>query len=337
MRRMFFALLALMLFSAAGAARADGCSVTMSDVNFVSVSPISSSNFYANGTGSVTCTWALLSATPPFILLFPNVQVCINAGLGSNSTSSTPRDLGNGSNLLDYNLYRDSSYAAASIWGGPSLAATPTPISFTMTAPNLLTGGTLTTPFTVYGRIVAGAALTGVKTVGNSDTVYSSNFSGAATITYAYYNLIAPGCTTGSSSSFGFQATATVINNCTISTTPIAFGSNGVLTAALRKTGTLSVQCVNNNAYQIALNGGTVAGSVAGRQMKNSATNEKVSYRVSATLDGPLWGDGSGGTTLYSGTGNGAVQTVTMYGMVPVQGTPTPGDYKDTVTATIYF
>jgi len=337
MRRLWPILLSLLLFAVAGAARADSCSVTMSDVNFVSVSPISSSNFFANGTGSVTCSWTLLSTTAPFLLLFPNVQVCVNAGLGTNSTSSTPRDLGNGSNRLDYNLYRDSSYAAASIWGGPALAATPTPISFSMTAPNLLTGGSVTQSFTVYGRIPAGAALTGVKTVANSDTVYSSNFSGAATMTYAFYNLITPACTTGSSASFGFQVNATVINNCTISTTPIAFGANGVLNAALRKTGTLSVQCVNNNAYQIALNGGIVSGSVTGRQMKNSATSEKISYQLSATLDGTIWGDGSGGTTLYSGTGNGAVQTMTMYGMVPAQGTPTPGDYKDTVTATIYF
>ncbi len=71
--------------------------------------------------------------------------------------------------------------------------------------------------------------------------------------------------------------------------------------------------------------------------MKNSLTGESLGYRISSTSDGPVWGDGSLGTGMVTGTGTGAVQSVPIFGSVPKQTTPSPGDYKDTVTATIYF
>ena len=49
------------------------------------------------------------------------------------------------------------------------------------------------------------------------------------------------------------------------------------------------------------------------------------------------WGDGSAGTTMVTGTGSGAAQIIPVYGVVPVQGTPAPGTYSDTITATISF
>ncbi len=335
--RAALAALCLAGLGAAGQARADSCSATLSNLSFSAVSPISVTDYFTTGTGSVSCTWNLLSATPPFLLLFPNVVVCVYAGLGSNSLSSNPRTMGNGANRLEYNLYRNATYTPAAIWGQPSLAATPTPFTMTLTSPSLIVGGTIAQAFTVYGKISAGTTLAAVPTVANSNTSYLSSFTGNASISYAFYNLIAPACTAGGSAVFTFQADATVINNCTISAAPLAFGTKGVLSSVSRSTANLSVQCVNNNAYQIALNGGSVALNVANRQMKNIVGVEQVAYRLSASLDGPLWGDGSAGTSVYAGTGNGAAQTVTVYGMVPVQGTPAPGDYKDTVTATIYF
>lgn len=329
------ALLVLGWLGCAALARADNCTATMSDISFTSVSPVPGADYYANGSGSVTCNWTVLSPTPPFLLLFPNVVVCVNAGLGSNATGSNPRALGNGALRLNYNLYRDNTYAAASIWGSPALAATPTPITLTGTAP-LLTGGSITRNFTVYGKIAA-AALSGVATVGNADTVYSSSFAGAASIAYAFYNLVQPACTTGGSATFTFQAQATVVNNCLISAGNLAFGNSSLLNSAKRSTAALSVQCTNNNAYRIALNGGTVSGNVAARRMRKVAGAETISYEISASLDGAIWGDGTGGTSTLSGTGTGAAQTITLYGRVPAQSTPSPGDYSDTVTATIVF
>ena len=331
------ALLVAWMLCVCGWARADACTATLTDVNFGNVSPITSSDIVTTASGNVSCTWSLLSATPPFILLLPNVIVCVNIGLGSNSTSTNPRTMGNGASRMQYNLYRDSTYAAASIFGSPSVPGTPTPLILTFSSPNLITGGTLVQPFTVYGKIPTGTSLAAMPTAGNANTAYASSFSGAATISYAFYNLIQPACTTGSSGSFSFQAKATAINDCTISASPVNFGTTGVLSAATRSTGTLTVRCVNNDAFQISLNGGTVAGSVSARKMKPASGSDRISYQLSQTLDGTIWGDGTGGTAVYSGTGSGSSTGITIYGRVPAQTTPAPGDYKDTVTATVVF
>lgn len=329
--------LALAGLLAPALARADTCSASLSNVDFGQVSPIGASDVTASASGSVTCNWSLLSGVPPFLLLFPNVVVCVNVGIGSNSVAALPRTLGNGAQRLQYNLYRNNSYSAAAIAGGPGVTGATTPISFTGVAPNLLTGGNIVMPFTLYGKIPAGAHLRTVQTVNNGNTVYSSSFSGVATISYAFYNLIQPACTSGQSSAFSFQVQATAVNNCQISASPMQFGSGSTLLNPVRSTASLSVQCVNNNAYQIAFNGGSVAGNPAARRMKRGSGSELLSYELSSSLDGPLWGDGTGGTVLYSGIGTGEVVAVPIFGKVPAQAAPRPGVYSDTVTATVYF
>jgi spore coat protein U-like protein len=331
-------LVLLVLLFSVSAARADACTASINTLSFGNVSPITASDVFATASGSVTCNWTLLASTPPFLLLFPKAVVCVNIGIGSNSTVTTPRTLGNASARMDYNLYLDSSYSAAAIWGAPSVPSTPTPLTLVLAATNLVTGGSIVQPFTVYGKIPAGANLAAVPTVSNANTVYSSSFAGVANITYAFFNLIQPACTAGFSSSVSFQVQATAINDCTVSATSVNFGPRNVLVSAARATGALTVRCVNNDAYQIALSGGTVAGNVAARRMKPLAGGaERISYQLSASLDGPVWGDGTAGTTVYSGTGTGSAVDITVYGMLPAQTTPTPGDYSDTVTATVYF
>jgi spore coat protein U-like protein len=66
-------------------------------------------------------------------------------------------------------------------------------------------------------------------------------------------------------------------------------------------------------------------------------TGETIGYRISSTPDGAAWGDGTAGTTVYSGTGTGSAQNVMMHGIVPRQRAPTPGEYRDTVTVLLMF
>lgn len=313
---------------------ADTCTVSMTNIDFGSVSPISGTDYVAQATGTLSCQFFSLNLGQ---LLTPNAQACISLGLGSNSTSALPRNLGNGSHRMEYNVYVDSSYATAKIWGGTGVTGAPSTFTIFLSAGLLAPAGTYSTTFTVYAKIPAGASLAAVPTVANANTVYTSSFAGVGTFTYTTYGLINLfGCTVNSGS-FGFTVNATAVNNCTITASPMAFADTSILTGNLRSTSTLSVRCVNNNAYQIALSGGSVGANVANRQMKNTVTTDLLSYRLSATLDGPLWGDGTAGTSMVTGTGTGASVPVTVYGRVPAQVTPRPGSYKDTVTATIYF
>lgn len=330
MKRLVFCTLLL----ASAGARADSCSATISELNFGAVSPLASGDVTASASGTVSCSWNLLSNLPPYLLLLPKVSVCVSIGLGGSSTTTLPRTLGNGAQRIGYNLYRDASYQPAAIFGSAATPATPTPWTVVLAAPNLLTGGTFVYPFTVYGRIPAGA-LAGIATVGNNDTEFSEDFAGRATVSYAFFNLVQPACGAGTTSAIGFNVKARIVNDCRISATPIDFGSRGVLNQAVRQSGSLSVRCVNNNAYQIALSGGG-SGMPAAREMRSTAGG-RLNYVLSASLDGSSWGDGSAGSAVVSGVGNGGTSVIPIYGLVPAQATPAPGDYRDTVTATVYF
>ena len=328
--------LALWLALAAGQARADSCTASMTDVLFTPVSPIAGANVTTTGTATVTCTWTGLLATPPYLVLFPNVTVCLFLGNGSNSASTTPRQLKYGSQTLNYNLYTDASYAAPKIWGAPVVTATPNPIILTMTKGG--SAGSLTQTVTVYGQLTADAALSAANTAGTGSAMYISDFgAGSAAMQYSFVLGGLTACLAGPVSSLPFQVRAEVINDCTISAGALAFPSTSLLSSAVRSTSAITVACSPNAAYQISLNGGSVAGSVAARQMQNPGNASKVAYQLSNTLDGTVWGDGSGGTVMVTGTGDGASHAVTVYGLVPAQSAVLPGSYKDTVTAVVAF
>ncbi|WP_312511394.1 spore coat U domain-containing protein [Massilia sp.] len=321
------AVLALWLLAAAGA-RADTCTVTMTDIDFGQVSPIAARDYTAQGTLTVTCNWTLLLGQSA--LLLPAANVCVNLGTGSGGGTGDPRYMTNAGRRLGFNLYGDPSYTPAWLWGGAGSSIGAQPIAGTLVG--LLGLGGVNQSVTIYGRIPA-SALSGVGTTGNADTVYINSFAGHGTLQYSFG--AGKSCTAGSTVPFSFQARATVVNNCVIGTSNLTFGTGSPL-SDMRTSAPLSVACTANSAYQLSLNGGT-SGNPAARTMINVATGEKVNYRISATPDGPAWGDGTGGTSVYSGTGSGASQSVMMYGLVPKQKAPTPGDYRDTVTVLLTF
>lgn len=323
--RLALAFAALWLLAIPGA-RANNCTATMTDVDFGVISPLASTDYTARGTLTVTCFWTL-GQSP---LLLPAANVCVNLGAGSGGGTGDPRYMNNAGRRLGFNLYADPSYTAPWLWGSNTSTIGAKPITGTLIG--LLGLGGVTQSVTIYGRIPA-SALAGVGTTGNVDTLYTASFAGHGTLQYVFG--IDKPCTAGVTEAFSFQARATVTNNCLIGTSNLTFGSGSPL-AEMRASAPLSVTCTAGNAYQISLNGGQ-AGNPAARTMKNSVTGETMGYRISSTLNGTVWGDGTGGTTAYGGTGSGSAQNVMMYGLVPRQRAPTPGDYRDTVTVLLTF
>lgn len=311
--------LLLCLLSPMHAAQAQSCTTAATNVTFSSVSPISSASVAATGTLSVTCTW-------PSLTLTGNAQVCLNLN------ASSPRTLTNGSNALAYNLYTDAAHATP--WG--SATAGTTPISLTLTKPG--SSNTATATATIYGQVSGNQ--TTVPTVGNSNTVYSQSFMGSVTSqNVGFYALIAPSCAslTNSSGTFPFSASATVVNNCTISATNLAFATTSTLSSLLSATGALSVQCTNGDAYQIALSSGS-SGTLTNRTMKAASGDNVVNYQLYQDAShSVVWGNGTSGSTMKTGLGSGLTQSIPVYGAVPAQTTPPPGTYSDTITATISF
>nr|WP_315401159.1 spore coat U domain-containing protein [uncultured Duganella sp.] len=325
--------LAWLLALAAGGARADTCAITPQNFVFPTVSSITSAPAYASATFQVTCTWTNFVTS----LLTPNVTVCLYLGAGSNSPANvtSTRQVGNGALRANYNIYTDATYAAAKIWGGWVGTDTPTPITFTLTK----TGGvgSLTQNVNLFARLNADATLSGLS-LGADNLTLSSDFgAGSGLMQYIFFLTSTLGCALGPTAPITFRVSAPVINDCNISVGSLVFPNSKLLTGAVRATSTMSVLCSKDTAYRVALSAGTHGASTSARRMRKVAGSELVAYQISPTLDGSSWGDGSNGTVQVSGTGTGAAQTQTVYGMVPAQTTPSPGDYLDTVTATVSF
>jgi spore coat protein U-like protein len=304
---------------AAGPARAQSCSFTISALNFGTIDLTANTPFTSTATLSASCTGTANTT----------VRACPNIDGGSGgSTSGSPRFLLNGTTQLNFNLYQDGSYT--SVWGSNLWAfagSYPSP-----TVDVALNGsGSGSALQTIYGQIWPGQQTLAAGT-------YASAFSGTqASVAYAY-STVGTCATIGSShaTSAPFTVTATDASNCSVSASTLNFGSVGVLASAVNATSAVTVTCTNALPYTIALDGG-LSGATNPTQRAMSQAAQQITYglyRDSARAQ--PWGD-SVGTNTAAGTGSGLAQTLTVYGRVPAQTTPAPGTYSDTVVVTISY
>ncbi|WP_116135440.1 spore coat U domain-containing protein [Trinickia diaoshuihuensis] len=301
-----------------GAAHAAGCSASASSIDFGQLSPIALREVDTTGSITVTCTW-------PALAVMPNALVCLNLG------GPDPRVLRNGGNTLQYTLYQDASRLTA--WG--SVAAGTQPIALVLTKPPA--GVSASQSVTIYGRIAGNQPA--VPTVNNSNTTYKEMFNGTSTaLSYGFYRFIEPTCAgLAATDRFPFDVSAIVVNDCNITATGVGFGAVSVTTAHLRSTGTITARCTNGDAWRIALSAGA-GGNVSARRMQRSGGGGEVAYQLYLdSSHATVWGDGAKGTSTGTGTGSGYATVLTVYGDVPAQTTPAPGNYSDTITATISF
>jgi spore coat protein U-like protein len=114
------------------------------------------------------------------------------------------------------------------------------------------------------------------------------------------------------------------------------------LTSAITANASIAVQCTNTTPYSIGLDNGANASS-GQRRMQSSGnfinynlyTDSGFSLPWTTTSSASSCTAGSGSCVL--GTGTGANQNVTVYGQVPVQPSPAPGGYNDTVVVTVTY
>jgi spore coat protein U-like protein len=125
--------------------------------------------------------------------------------------------------------------------------------------------------------------------------------------------------------------------NCTIGTTPAAFGDYNVLSATPKTTtGTVTFQCTLGVNIIVTLSRGS-SSTFNPRTMRNGA--EVLNYNLyrEATYQ-TIWGDGTGGTQSHTQFAALLVPvTVTVYGRVPAGQNVAAGSYSDSVVATIIF
>jgi spore coat protein U-like protein len=141
---------------------------------------------------------------------------------------------------------------------------------------------------------------------------------------------------------FGVQLT--IQAQCVInSTATLNFGTAGVLGGAGGATNTdgtttVAVQCTDTTPFDIGLNAGTGTGaSTTTRKMTKNAGTATVNYTLTQDAGRATnWGNQPGTDTMTL-AGDGASHSYTIYGRIPPQTTPAPGNYADTVTVTVTY
>lgn len=137
---------------------------------------------------------------------------------------------------------------------------------------------------------------------------------------------------------------ATVVNNCTISTTAAAFGNYDPIvankTSAATATGAVITTCTTGDSTTITLGQGSNPATSSTdaaplRRMLNGTTNY-LNYQLYTTSAlTTVWGNTS--TTGVAVTGTGASVTTNVYGSVAAGQNVQAGSYADTVVATVTF
>jgi spore coat protein U-like protein len=289
------------------------CSFTVTPVAFGSVDVTANAAVDTTATVSITCSGLALTS----------VQVCVNFGAGSGSaTNAANRFMLSGANQLRYSLYSDAARTA--VWGSDLWAGAGAG-SVSITVPLLL--GTNTVTSTVYGRVFSGQ-----QTVPAGS--YLSTFSSTdAEIVYGAVGLSCGLLTQTATTTFNI--TAIVPTTCTVAANNLNFGTVGVLSANTDATTTLQPKCTSGTPYNVGLDKGLNGSSVTARQMK--AGPALINYSLFSNSGHTTnWGN-TVGTDTVSGTGTGSSQSLTVYGRIPSQTTPSPATYTDTIVVTLTY
>jgi spore coat protein U-like protein len=128
---------------------------------------------------------------------------------------------------------------------------------------------------------------------------------------------------------------------CTISTSPLAFGSyNTVTGAAVNGTGVVTVTCTTGSTAHVTLGQGAHANTgstdaIPLRRMSDGGTSF-LSYQLFSDSNRTLlWGNTE--LTGVARTGTGAADALTVFGTINALQNVPAGSYSDTVVATVTF
>jgi spore coat protein U-like protein len=232
-------------------------------------------------------------------------HIGLNAGNTPGSTITNRRMFGGngGQNYLGYQLFSD---AARTInWGDSSGTNWVT-----------ATGNGSDQPHTVYARIPANE----FSPLGSYTDTITATISG----NFAIERAPAP-----------FSVTATVVPGCTIAATALNFGAYGG--TLINSTSIITVSCSSGVAYNVGLNAGTAAGATVTNRSMTGPGGTLLRYKLCRDAARTRnWGNTVGVDTV-SGNGIGSAQLWSVFGQLPDSQSVRPGNYSDTITATVTF
>jgi len=109
------------------------------------------------------------------------------------------------------------------------------------------------------------------------------------------------------------------------------------LSSNLDGSNTVTPKCTSGTPYNVGLDVGTGVGATIATRKMTSGGGNTVNYSLYSNSGRTLlWGT-TIGTDTVSGVGTGSNQALTVYGRIPVQSTPAPATYSDTIVTTVTY
>lgn len=130
--------------------------------------------------------------------------------------------------------------------------------------------------------------------------------------------------------------------SCTVSTTPVNFGSYDVFSNSnLDTIGQVIVGCSGvGTIYSVSvqLNKG-LNGAIPNRRLSQLNGNDRLAYNLYTDAGrSTIWGDGTSSSAIQTvNVTGGTSSTLTIYGRIPPLQDVGIGGYADTITVTILF
>ena len=132
-----------------------------------------------------------------------------------------------------------------------------------------------------------------------------------------------------------FIVSTSVAATCTVSTTPLSFGSYTGLLSQATASGTFT--CTNTTPYNVGLSAGNSSGATVTSRKMTGPAGALLAYSLFSDTGRTVnWGNTvSTDTVAMVATGLG--QTLTVYGQIPAGQFFAPGAYTDTITVTVTY
>jgi spore coat protein U-like protein len=142
------------------------------------------------------------------------------------------------------------------------------------------------------------------------------------------------------SASANLSVSAAVANNCTISTSALAFGAYDPVvanaSANLDATGTVTVACTKGATATIGLGLGSNASGNT-RRMTDGSSNFLTYEVYQDSSRSAVWGNSGAELLTPSAAPSKSTRDFTVYGRIPSNQDVPAGSYADTVMATVNF
>jgi spore coat protein U-like protein len=308
-------------------------------IDFGTPSPLDVAHSDVSSTYTVTCD-AQKSEITGAVGTTRTVNLCASYDNGTAGASGGGnRQLVNGGNNALFDVYPSAAYGPAH-WGSRSGTPTGTVAQGQVVLVKTAGGGSTTAPvattFTAHARLFGGQNQMPPATYLSTLTVSVDAFWSDVK------SDCAAGGAVGSTASAGQLVSVAYQEECRVGTvSSLEFGTSGLLTSAIDAATAVSVTCTSTTPFRVGLNQGNGVGAttLVRKMTRTAAPLSTVDYGLYRDLGrSQSWGnDTATGNDTQSGTGSGTAASYPIYGRVPPQNTPEPGDYQDTVVLTVAF